>query len=304
MKKPIMFVVVLGFASFGFAQKPPAAPVLQSLVDTERAFARTSEEKGIRPSFMEFIAEDGILFRPGPVKGKQWMIDHPLPPSDKHPLLSWQPAFAEVARSGDMGYTTGPWQYKDDVHDARPGAFGNFITVWKKQADGSWKFAADLGISNLEPAQAVGQWQLPANYREPPKDARIVNFESERTALLARERDFSNASAKAGARQAFRSFAAENVRVFREEKFPFVGRAAASEVFSTLPGAWTWQPAFADVSSSGDLGYTYGTYNLNGGDSKKVAEKGNYLRIWKKQRAVWQVVIDVATPLPPEPKPS
>jgi len=33
---------------------------------------------------------------------------------------------------------------------------------------------------------------------------------------------------------------------------------------------------------------------------KKLVERGNYLRIWKKQNGVWKVVLDVANPLPPE----
>ncbi len=298
MKKLIVMIVVFVVGSLALGQKPTIVPALQSLVDTERAFSRASEEKGIRPSFMEFIAEDGILFRPGPVPGKKWMIDHPLPPSDKRPLLSWQPGVAEISWASDMGYTTGPWQFKSDINDAKQGAFGNFITVWKRQADGSWRFAADLGISNPEPTQAIAAWQLPANYREETKGARAVNVESERAGLLAREKDFSSASAKSGAQQAFLSFAAENVRVFREEKFPFVGKTDATAAFSTKPNAWTWQPTFAAVSNSGDLGYSYGTYSLTSADGKQ--EKGHYLRIWKKQRGVWQVVIDVANPLPPE----
>ena len=130
------------------------------MVDTERAFARMSQEQGIRSSFMAFIADDGILFRPTAVKGKQWMTAHPLPPSAKHPLLSWYPAIAGVARAGDMGYTTGPWEYKADVHDALPAAWGNFLTVWKKQANGEWKFVIDLGISNPQPARTAATTRL------------------------------------------------------------------------------------------------------------------------------------------------
>jgi len=295
MKKPIALAVIFASCAIAFAQKTNA-PVLQSLVDTERAFARTSEEKGTRPSFMEFIADDGILFRPGAVKGKQWMMDHPVPPSNKRPVLSWRPSFAVVARAGDMGYTTGPWEFKSDINNAKAEAFGNFITVWKKQADGTWKFAVDLGISNPEPPQPVAQWALPANYHEGGKSA-TVNVDTERAALLERERAFASASEKSGARKAFASFAADDVRVFREEKFPFVGITSALEALSTAPNAWTWQPLFGDVSRSGDLGYSYGTYSLTGADSK--IEKGNYLRIWQKRGSVWRVVVDVANPLPP-----
>src|SRR6266550_2301754 len=127
MKKLIFFLLLSGSVSLGLAQEPKPI-VLRSLVENERAFSSLSEVKGTRESFMAFIADDGILFRPWAVRGKQWMIDHPLPPSDKRSLLGWQPTFADVARAGDIGYTTGPWQFKADIHDAKAVAFGNFIT--------------------------------------------------------------------------------------------------------------------------------------------------------------------------------
>ncbi len=308
MKKLICLTLLAVFISVVFAQKRQEKSALQSMVDTERAFARMSEEQGIRPAFMAFIADDGILFRPTAVKGKKWMMEYPLPPSDKRPLLSWQPTFADVARAGDMGYTTGPWEYKADIHDAKPVAFGNFLTVWKKQPDGSWKFAIDLGISNTQPAQAATPWQPPKNYRQATA-ARRIDIKSETNALFAREREFSNASATRDAQRAFDAYAADDVRVFRNDKQPFVGKAAAAAV--ALPASsivWTWQPAFADVSQSGDLGYSYGTYELVAGNSSpktpKMAAKvevGNYYRIWKRQGNNWKVVADLLDPLP-EPK--
>src|SRR5687767_2975941 len=136
----LTLILLVGSLAFVFAQKVKEKSALESMVETERAFARMSEELGIRPSFMAFIADDGILFRPTAVRGKQWMTDNPLPPSAKRPLLRWQPTFADIARAGDLGYTFGPWEYKDDIKDAKPVAFGHFLTVWKKQGDGWWKF--------------------------------------------------------------------------------------------------------------------------------------------------------------------
>jgi ketosteroid isomerase-like protein len=300
VKKLLCLFLVSAFAALCFAQKPGRSSALQSMVDAERAFARMSEEQGIRPSFMAFIAEDGILFRPTAVKGKQWMMAHPLPASDKRPLLSWQPTFADMSRAGDMGYTTGPWEYKDDINDAKPVAFGNFLTVWRKQSDGSWKFAIDLGISNPQPKEAAIQWQLPKNYKQ-PSPGRMVSEKSERAALLARDREFSSVSATWSSSEAFLSHAANSVRLFRNGGAPVVGKEAAALVLPKRPSQWTWEPAFADVSRSGDLGYTYGTYRLTNESSPTTMETGNYFRIWKKQENTWKVVADLLDPLP-EPK--
>jgi ketosteroid isomerase-like protein len=294
-----LLLTVCSLAGLAVAQKKNQVDDLKSMVETERAFARASEEKGIRESFAEFIADDGILFRPTPVLGKTWMEEHPLPASSARPLLSWQPIFAAVSRAGDLGYTTGPWQYKNDIKDAKPAAFGNFMTVWKKQTDGSWKFALDLGISNPEPKILAAMWQAPIGNQT--GDFKRVNQETERAALLRVDREFSKASAEEGARPAFLLVAASDARLFRNDKFPFVGRMAAADALAPLMAEWTWKPSFADVSISGDLGYSYGIYELRE-KTGAVSEKGNYARVWKKVNGSWKLVIDVADPLPPEAK--
>lgn len=275
---------------------------LKSMIETERAFSRMSAEKGIRESFAEFIAEDGILFRPTAVLGKKWMQEHPLPPSTTRPLLGWQPIFAAVSRAGDLGYTTGPWQFKRDTKDAKPAAFGNFMTVWKKQPDGAWKFALDLGISNPEPKATTLMWE-PDNIQTGTGSFKRIDPEALRAALLNVDREFSRVSADQGAREAFLSYAAKDVRLFRNDHFPFVGKTAAADALAPITAEWTWKPSFAGVSVSGDLGYSYGIYELREkSGARAVSERGNYARVWKKINGAWKLVVDVADPLPPETK--
>lgn len=314
MKKLLCLTLLLGFVSFGFAQKaqqksPSRPPLqsalksplqspLQSMVDTEFAFAKMSAEQGVRPSFMAFIDDDGILFRPRAVKGKQWMTENPVPASAKRPLLSWYPTVADVARAGDLGYTTGPWEYKSDIHDAKPVAWGNFLTVWKRQPDGSWKFAIDLGISNPQPDKPVPVWQLPRGYRQPAKGP-AANVQREQAALFGENSVFSSIFNFGDARTAFGSFAAADVRVFRDDKFPLVGMTTASAALPDGSTVWTWQPTLVNVSRSGDLGYTYGTYRITSKDSsEKILESGNYYRVWKKQAGKWKLVADLTNPVP------
>jgi ketosteroid isomerase-like protein len=297
MKKSICLMLLLAFVSLAFAKRLQEKSPFQAMVDTERAFAKMSEDEGTRQAFMAFIADDGILFRPRAVKGKQWFAEHPAPQSDKRPLLSWYPAVAGIARAGDLGYTTGPWEFKGDIHDAKPVAWGHFLTVWRRQPDGSWKFAIDLGISNQQPAQAEAPWELPPSYKTPkPTKGKLT---ANASTLLARDREFSQATTKRGAQAAFADYALPEVRVYREGKFPLVGKDLAPAV---LPASvWTWEPAAGDVSLSDDLGYTYGTYQISGDElGAKVVESGNYFRIWKKEKGDWKVLFDLTNPVPPE----
>jgi ketosteroid isomerase-like protein len=296
MKKLIVGTLMLGFVSLGFAQQTKAPSAVETMVATELAFAQMAKEQGTRPAFVSFIADDGVLFRPTAVRGKEWLAKNPAPaPSDKRPWLSWYPAVAQMAAAGDLGYTSGPWEFRPDINDAKAVAFGNFLTVWKRQADGSFKFAIDLGTGNPQPNPVAPPWQLPQSFRQ-ASSRRGVEVPTETEALLQREREFSNASATRGAHKAFAAYAADDVRVFRNNQQPFVGKTNASAALPASGIVWTWQPAFADVSQSGDLGYSYGSYRL-ANDATNV-ETGNYYRIWQKQGNAWKVVADLLDPLP------
>jgi ketosteroid isomerase-like protein len=63
-----------------------------------------------------------------------------------------------------------------------------------------------------------------------------------------------------------------------------------------------WRPVGADISSSGDLGYTYGSFEFHAKnrDGKPVVEYGKYTSIWKRQKdGSWKVVLDMGNAGPP-----
>lgn len=294
------FILVAALLAATIASSVPAQnrrvlEPITAMVGTERAFSRMSAEKGIREAFTEFIAADGILFRPRAVLGKKWMQEHPLPASTTRPLLVWQPIFAGMSRAGDLGYTTGPWQLKNDIKDAKFSAFGTFMTVWKKQPDGKWRFVVDLGVSHPEPKKpALLTYGNPASGRF-TRDAAKGRSDLQKT-----EGDFSKASAKRGAVEAFLAYASSDVRVLRNQKQPFIGRKAAVAAWTPLSIEWTWTSQFADVSTSGDLGYSYGLYEMRDKAASSVTETGNYMRVWKRVNGAWKLILDVTDPHPPE----
>ncbi len=271
----VVALLVLGIASVVQGQS-----ALQEMVKTEQAFSKMADEKTIRDAFMTFIADDGLLFRPGAVNGKKWMLEHPVPPSDKKPLLAWQPSFAGMSASGDMGFTTGPWEFKGDTNE-KPSGYGHFVTVWKKQVDGSWKFVVDLGISHPQSGGPQAHWEPEGTKKETFKP---VDLASARKSLLDRDQKYAIAQ--------FAAYASPDVRLYRANSLPFIGRDAAAAELAKTKGTIAWHPISADVSQAGDLGYTHGTYEIKD-DTKKVIDRGSYVRIWKKQGATWQIVMDV-----------
>lgn len=288
MKYLVLISLLFVFSVLTVAQDQQAA--LLEMVKTEQEFSKTAEVKTTREAFLEFIASDGLLFRPGAVNGKKWMEEHPVPPSTSRGLLTWQPTFAGMATSADFGFTTGPWQSKPDVNDLKPSAFGHFVTVWKKQADGSWKFAVDLGISHPMPdgPQVV---MMTAPVVATP-NFKAVEVATERKTLLDVDRKLAKDK---NAATAFFANAEPDVRVYRNGHFPQVGKQAAEKILIPANSQMKWQPLDSDVAKSGDVGYTRGTYDVID-RSKKVIDNGSYVRIWRKQRGIWKIVIDVVNP--------
>ncbi|HEY2963365.1 MAG TPA: DUF4440 domain-containing protein [Pyrinomonadaceae bacterium] len=286
MKTQILVALLL--LSFTVHAQTP----LHEMVKTEQAFSRTAAEKNTRDAFMTFIADDGLLFRPTAVNGKQWLREHPVPPSDKHPLLAWQPAFAGMAAAGDLGFTTGPWEFKEDIKDEKPSGYGHFVTLWKKQPDGSWKFVVDLGISHPMSGGPQTLWQPPEQKR--PAKFKAVDVAVVRRALLARDAAYLQQNLNEGLLKAFVAHASADVRLYRVGSLPFISRTVSANALGSIRGQVTWTTAGGDVSRSGDLGYTYGTYEV--ADAARVTERGSYVKIWKNEGGGWQIVLDVANP--------
>ena len=282
--KFLVMGLILAIASVAQGQS-----ALQEMVKTEQAFSKMAEDKNVRDAFMAFIADDGLLFRPGAVNGKKWMTEHPVPPSDKKPLLAWQPSFAGMAASGDMGFTTGPWEAKADIKDEKPSGYGHFVTVWKKQADGSWKFVVDLGISHPQSGGPQAHWEPEGMEKETFKP---IDVAVSRESLLNRDRKYSADVLGQGLAKTFSGYAAPDVRLYRSAGIPFIGREASAEAIAKTKGQVTWQPIASDTSRAGDLGYTHGTYEVADA-TKKVIEHGSYVRIWKKENGAWRIVMDV-----------
>ena len=58
--------------------------------------------------------------------------------------LTWEPEFVDVSTDGTLAYTYGPYTFKAMDKDGNPiSAEGLFHTVWKRQADGNWRFVYD-----------------------------------------------------------------------------------------------------------------------------------------------------------------
>ena len=242
-------------------------PSWDKLVEAEKTFARTSVANGTKAAFLGVLADDAIIFRPTAVPGRKWFQENP-PASSQ---LNWAPEFADIALAGDLGYTTGPFEVRRTAKD-EPVAFGHYVTLWRKDANGDWKVVIDNGTSH-ERSPAPVKVDSPALPKEMGTAKSKQEIESARTALLKADHEAAGALANA---------LADDVRLYRDGSLPFIGKEAALKGITQSADTLSTQGQ-AFISSSADLAGIYGT--MNG---------ANYFRIWKKQRnGSWKIVLDL-----------
>ena len=112
------------------------------LLRVDREFCALAQRVSIGEAFRTYLAEDGTSMPEGQpflhgrdAVARSWAE---APAEDK---LSWTPQFARAASSGDLGYTYGTWTYESAGGVKR----GKYVTIWRRQEDGTWKAVFDGG---------------------------------------------------------------------------------------------------------------------------------------------------------------
>lgn len=117
--------------------------------------------------------------------------------------------------------------------------------------------------------------------------------------IIQTEKDFAGMASSEGIAEAFLFYAAEEAVLERKDKL-IEGRQSSEELFekSSLNSRdvkLSWKPDFVDVSSSGDLGYTYGKYQYVTVDSlgNQKKSEGIFHTVWRRQDdGSWKYVWD------------
>jgi ketosteroid isomerase-like protein len=290
----ILLLFVLTFPAW--TQEKDLPPAQAELVTTERAFAKLAVERGVRESFIAYFADDGIGFAPHPHKVKERLSNSPAP-AERPPLtLNWAPVYGDIAQAGDLGWNTGPTLIEDTSPEKKPARHGMFFSVWKKQSDGSWRVALDLGGETpaaVAPLNAPFKTSYQASGKGPTVD---VNVGEEIAGLLKVEREFMAEAKSSSLGQAYRSRLSDDARIHRPGVMPVAGKDALRDWLARQTMTLSGEPIKADVSRSGDLGYVYGSYELGGAQP----QKGYFARVWKRDaKGQWRIVMDIVRPLPP-----
>ena len=132
------------------SNRPAASP--DQLLAAERAFDSVTAVQRV-DGWTSFFADSGreIPDQGDAVVGPAAIREHMRGFfADTAQSLRWHADYARLATGGDLGYTVGRWKVlRRDSTGEHAVARGKYLTVWRRQADGSWKVEADIG--NTEP---------------------------------------------------------------------------------------------------------------------------------------------------------
>jgi ketosteroid isomerase-like protein len=245
----------------------------QQIINAEKSFAAYAKDVDTRSAFLAFMDTGAVMFVSGKPQNAIAAWAQTPPSTDK---LLWSPAFAGISISDDLGFPTGPWQYKKTLADTATAA-GVFTSVWRKNAKGQWKNIVDLGYAFVKPAYLEPEIKISPSLpsSKPVRKVNIIELDQQ---LIRRY------NAQGGI--AFENVLAEDCWSNINGAEPCTTPQQHFKALPLIPGGLTMTPSGSGLSMSGDLAYVYGVV-----DNKKGKE--NYLRVWKQTTEGWKIILQV-----------
>jgi|SRR6185503_7449059 len=285
MKTLVAALAIVIISGVALPARPAVAQsdgqALQRMVASERAFAAATAEVGVRDGFLAFFAEDSVQIQrteSGVTLGKarDGLASQALQQLPIANQLLWEPFTGQVSNDGSMGWLTGAYVRFNQAQKTTVGQ-GAYFSVWKRQANGTWRVWLDEGI------QLPQIWQHASPFRVAPDpdtgSAGSPNepvADAERVALA----DRPSWEGRLGA----------GVRLHRNGAMPFVGREAVVAAVASQPARAACSPVHTESAPSGDLAVVIGSCQTSG------KTHGSYVRVWKRDvTARWRIVFQTET---------
>lgn len=268
--------VLLFFTASAIFKLSAAQLATSEVIKAEKAFAKLAIDQNTQAAFLANMSENTVI----DVRGKfanGLSVYSKLKP-DTTGKLYWRPVFATISRSGDVGYTTGPYKFSINGKEV---AFGDYATVWEKQANGQWKIVIDLGNSH------------PPDGKLTEKDTTISLLpaeaakETKTTDLFAIDKDFSDRVYK-GSQKAYLPVLHPQARILRNGYLPAVSDEERRRLLIENMQI-RFIPQQFKIAFANDLGVVYGLCEIE--VPEKGLQHGVYMHVWRKDgKKGWQIL--------------
>ena len=263
-------------------------PNLATLIREEKAFAQKAVDTDVPTAFLAYLDSAGVIFRgQGAVNGLAQFNQDQKGGKD---LLKWYPTIGHVSQGGDMGFTSGPFQFLADRNQEAVGS-GYFFSVWKKNAAGQFKVMLDGGVihSIYNAKEAFQRDPEPQSNTAYAYILPIPKVNAGNLQPWNAEDAFAAAAGKDGG-EAYKQFLADEVVLLRSDRPMGKTKAEALENLAQQQiQSYQFIRSGQGISKSGDLAYCFGKAKAVQGD-KPV--EGFFTRVWQRRPEGWKIVAE------------
>lgn len=283
MKQLLLAAAIFaGCHEITMAQQPKAVEV-STVIDAENAFKRLVERKGIKDAFLSVADPEGIVFKPEVVKITDFYNS-----IDKQPgTLTWEPKFARISANGDLAFTAGPYVYQNGKSDDDK-VYGDYVSIWRADAENKLKLLIDLGIQHPESEQAE-----PADLKDPDPSKRSTPSKDPfngRSIIIGTDKIF-NHELTVSAMATYKEFLSPEGRYYFPGFEPITGRDKVMKFIDNEGISIVAETINVGRATSNDMAYSYGRARITKGE---IVSNYNYVRIWEIDSAhKWNVILEI-----------
>ncbi|MFI5358387.1 MAG: YybH family protein [Opitutales bacterium] len=156
MKLPaLLLAAAFAVTSVLLSATPEKEKLKSEVARMEDAFCAMAKERGLLAAFQHFAAPDVTFIDTDPRKwrGPAAVLQR-IGPDHPGVSLTWSAFYTDVSDDGTLGYNYGRYEWRGPGPDGQENVHtGWFLTIWKRQPDGSWKYVMDNGAPDRPAAE-------------------------------------------------------------------------------------------------------------------------------------------------------
>ncbi|MNK24408.1 hypothetical protein D3C87_427130 [compost metagenome] len=265
-----------------FAQKSDGTT--KSLVSAEKDFAKAVAKNGDKDAFLEYSLGSALVFRPNPVNAKTFYTNK----ANSENEISWTPNLAKVSRSGDLGFSTGPYEI-----GATDKKYGQYLSIWKSE-NGKWKLAIDLGTESNKPLTKITPQFVEPKDHVAPKFLNEKEVKAGKEIILTTEKTL-NTLLKTHGIAAFGGFLTNDARLLFPGNEAIEGKGKIVAFYNSMVSKISLKTTGVDKAIGSDLAYTYGVATID--YKADLRESFNYVFVYEKATdASWNLIVQAFVP--------
>ena len=280
MKKIFYTVLLSSLTAFAYAQKSDGST--KSLVTAEKDFAEEVAKNGAKAAYAKFAAADALVFRPNPINARKF---YDTAPNEKN--ISWTPAFAQISRSHDWGFTSGSYMVNGPQK-----SYGHYLSVWRGR-DGKWELILDMvAEANKSLTKANPIVVEPKDFYA-PKFASEKDLKANREIINTTEKTL-NTTLKSFGPSAFSGFLNKDAYLLFPGTDVVLGKENIQAFNNRMIDKINLKTTAYDKALGGDLAYTFGLATID--YKTDLRESFNYIFIWERQSdGNWNIMAQIFT---------